>query len=297
MNSSRFEKRQLQWLASLLKCSPKEIIYLCNNNKRYYGRKVEYKTDKTTGKVKTYADGSLKQRIIRPSYRRLKEIQRSIKNNILSKIPLPKNVKGGVKGNNNIDNANEHKGNKYKLKIDLQDFFPTVTYKKIHAMFLKLGYSNHIAHWLTKMTSIEFELPQGARTSTHVANLVFLPIDLKLIEHCDNNGIVYTRWVDDLTFSSQKDFQKSISFILSLILDSDFKISWRKTKYKGNQNITGIDVFNNFISAPKEMVSKIKQYKSEGKDTSGLQRYVDNVRKRNPNAKTKEQQNIKIAKD
>jgi RNA-directed DNA polymerase len=290
MNSSRFEKRQLLFLGSLLHCSPKEIIYLCENIKSYYGKKIEIKTNKETGKIKTYLDGTPKQRIIRPSYRRLKEIQKNIKNNILSKIELPKNIKGGVKGNSNIANANVHKGNKYKFSTDLQEFYPSISFKKIHSMFLKLGYSDHVSHWLTKLTSIEFELPQGARTSTHIANIVFLVADDRLIKLCDNKGIKYTRWVDDLVFSSSNDFHESIEDILTMIFEADFRVSWRKTSYKGNQNITGIDVFNNFITAPKKLIEKLEKQKLAGEDISGLQRYIDNIRKHNTNAKTKYEQ-------
>lgn len=286
MNSLRFEQRQLKYLAVLINCAPQEILYLCDHIKSYYGKRIEVKTNKETGKAKTYSDGTPKQRIIRPSYRRLKQIQRNIKNNILARVPLPPNVYGGVKGKSNILNAAKHKGNKYILTTDLQEFFPTVTFKQIHNLFLELGYTDHIAHWLTKLTSIEFELPQGTPTSTHIANLVFLPFDLELTTFCASQKITYTRYVDDLTFSSQKDFQHQIPTLISLILKSEFKISRRKTKYEGHQNITGIDVFNNYIDAPKKIKTKLTDTASNPV-VSPLQRYVNNIRKLNPNAKTK----------
>lgn len=290
MNSSQFENKQLKYLASLLYCSTSDILYLCKNIKSYYSKRIELKSNKVTGKVKTYLDGTPKQRIIRPSYRKLKEVQRSIKLNILSVIPLPPNIYGGVKKKSNISNAAHHKGNKYILTTDLQEFFPSVSYKDIFNLFLKLGYSNHIAHWLTKLTSIEFELPQGTRTSTHIANLVFLDIDNKLIKLCQANKIKYTRYVDDLTFSSQQDFAKLIPSILSIILENKFKISWRKTKYKGEQNITGVDVFPNYIDAPREIKDRLQKDGNGKIIPDSLSLYVDNIRKHNPKALTKVRQ-------
>ncbi len=286
MRSSQYKRKQLKFLASILCCHPAEVEYLCKNIKSYYGKWVEEKKDKVTGKIKTYTDGTPKKRIIRPSYSRLKQIQKSIKINILSKIELPENIQGGVKKKSNITNAKTHQGNKYQFATDLQVFFPSVTYKQIFKLFLNLGYSNHIAHWLTKLTSIEFELPQGTPTSTAIANLVFIETDKKLIALCNANQITYTRFVDDLTFSASKDFRSLINEILSIVRSSGFKISYRKTKYEGDQTLTGIKVFNNYIDAPNKIKEKAK---AELSDASLLHRpynaYLSNIRMTNKNLK------------
>ncbi len=286
MKSSQYKKKQLKFLASVLCCQPAEIECLCEKIESYYGKWVEEKKDKVTGKVKTYSDGTPKKRIIRPSYSRLKQIQKSIKINILSKIKLPENIQGGVKKKSNITNAKKHQGNKYQFSTDLQDFFPSVTHKQIFKLFLDLGYSNHIAYWLTKLTSIEFELPQGTPTSTAIANLVFIETDKKLIALCNENKITYTRFVDDLTFSGPKDFQSLTNEILDIVKGSGFKISYRKTKYEGDQTLTGIKVFNNYIDAPDKIKEKAK---AELSDTSLLHRpynsYVSKIRMTNKNLK------------
>ena len=263
MKSSQFKKRQLHYLASLLFCKPEEIEYLCENIKNYYAKWVEVKKDKETGLPKVYPDGTPKQRIIRPSFKRLKQIQKLIKINILGKVELPDNIQGGIKKKSNITNAKKHQGNKYQFATDLQDFFPSITHKQIYNLFLSLGYSNHIAHWLTKLTSIEFELPQGTPTSTAIANLVFYEIDKKLIILSKTNGITYTRFVDDLTFSSSQDFRSLTVQMLDIVRAGGFNISYRKTKYQGNQTLTGIIVFNNYIDAPDKIKSKAKEEKKK----------------------------------
>src|ERR1700748_2935728 len=142
MNSSKYKNRQLQYLASLLRCSPGEIEYLCKNIEQYYLKWVEEKKDKVTGEIKTYPDGTPKTRVIRPSHPRLKAIQRSILRNILAKVPLPDFIQGGVNGKSNISNAKRHQGNKYQFLTDLKDFFPSITPVRIYDLFLSLGYSN-----------------------------------------------------------------------------------------------------------------------------------------------------------
>lgn len=286
MRSLQYKKRQLNLLASILCCHPAEIEYLCEKIESYYGKWVEEKKDKVTGKVKTYTDGTPKKRIIRPSYSRLKQIQKSIKINILSKIELPENIQGGVKKKSNITNAKAHQGNKYQFSTDLQDFFPSVTHKQIFKLFLDLGYSSHIAHWLTKLTSIEFELPQGTPTSTAIANLVFRETDQKLIALCKLNQIIYTRFVDDLTFSAPKDFRSLTNEMLDIVRGSGFKISYRKTKYEGDQTLTGIRVFNNYIDAPDKIKEKAKAELSDaGSMHKPYNTYLNSIRITNKNLK------------
>jgi RNA-directed DNA polymerase len=286
VKSSQYKKSQLQYLASILCCNPAEIEHLCEHIQSYYGKWVEEKKDKVTGLVKTYPNGTPKKRIIRPSYSRLKQIQRSINVNILSKVRLPENIQGGVKKKSNITNAKRHQGNKYQFATDLLNFFPSITHKQIFNMFLNLGFSHYVSNWLTKLTSIEFELPQGTPTSTAIANLVFFETDKKLIAICELNHITYTRYVDDLTFSSPKDFRRLTTQILDIVRDSSFKISYRKTKYDGDQILTGIQVFNNYIDAPDKI--KLKAIE-ETKDKTALLKpysnYLNTIRKTNKNIK------------
>lgn len=282
MNSLQYKKRQLQFLASILRCSPDEIEVIFEHIESYYRKWVEQKKDKVTGKVKTYPDGTPKTRVIRPSSGRLKDIQKSIRIHILSKIQLPEVIQGGVKGKSNITNAKQHQGKKYQFVTDLQDFFPSVTPKQIYSLFLSLGYSHHIAYWLTRLTSLEFQLPQGTSTSTAIANLVFWKTDQKLLALCQENDIQYTRFVDDLSFSSSKDFRDITVQLLDIVRSDGFKISYRKTAYTGKQTLTGIRVFNNYIDAPGKIKQKAKQEQNLPVDVPRpYSNYVNRIKKTN----------------
>ncbi len=285
MNSSLFKKSQLKKLCAIVGCKPYEIEYITDHIDEYYAEWFEKKTNKLTGELKRYKDGTIKERAIRPSLKQLKVIQSAIKNKILAPIPLPHNIHGGVKGRNNITNAKPHQGNKYQFTTDLQDFYPSISSTHVYTTFLLLGFSDHFSHWLTKLTTWKYELPQGTPTSTHIANLVFLETDKKLITLCELHKLTYTRYVDDLTFSSPQDFRPFLNDILSIINDGGFNISYRKTKYKGNQSVTGIEIFNNFIDAPNKIKVKAAVEHLLNDKVKPYSSYLERIRKTNKNVK------------
>ena len=257
MNSSLFKKTQLKLLASEIGCTAEEIKAITTQIDKHYRQWVERKLNKKTGKPKTYKDGTIKQRTISPPLSQLSIIQTKIKDRILAKITLPENIHGGVRGKSNITNALPHKGKKYIFTTDLQDFFPNISSRQVVDAFMKLGYSDHYAHWIAKLVTWQHQVPQGAPTSSHIANIVFLQTDIKLIELCNQHNITYTRYVDDLTFSSPEDFEDHIQGILDIVIKDEFKISRRKTNLGALQNVTGIDIFNNRIDAPEKIKIKV----------------------------------------
>ena len=278
MNSSRFERQQLKQLALLLKCQPEEIQKICSDLKKYYGHNIITKEDKKTGLPVTYLDGTLKTRPINPSYGRLSVIQASIKNHIFRKIDFPGHINGGVKGKSNISNAKPHQGKKYIFTTDLSNCFPSITPKMVYAAFLGLKLSNVQARWLTKLTTYNYALPQGTSTSPYLANLCLLPLDKELLEISIQNNLTYTRYIDDLTFSSSQDFSRIIELIIETVKSFGLNVSRRKTVYSGSQNITGIDVFNNYIDAPNKMK---KRARLEDNNFKPITNYVNRIRQTN----------------
>ena len=281
MNFSQFKNYQFKQLCADIGYDPKKLKYITENIDDYYNEWFEKKIDKQNGGFKKYKDGTEKKRVIRPSLKELKIVQKKIKNEILAPIKLPKHIHGGVRKRSNISNAKPHQGNKYQFTTDLQNYYPGIKHTQIFDTFLKIGYSNHYSSILTKLTSWKYELPQGTPTSTHISNLVFLETDFKLIDLCNKNNIVYTRYVDDLTFSSPNCFKHLLNEILQIVIDGGFQISYRKTKYAGNQNITGIDVYNNFIDAPENILKKVKEENTQTSEFKPYSNYLNNIRKTN----------------
>ena len=233
--------------------SPERLNYTIANINKLYSEHTTAKMD-SRGDYKRYLDGTIKTRTICPSRGDLKFVQHRIKNRILSAYSLPQNVHGGVKGKSNITNAKAHQGKKYVFMTDLQNFYPSINSTMVYETLIELGETPYFASHISKLITWKNKVPQGAPTSTHISNLVFLKTDRRLIDYCESRDITYTRYIDDLTFSSPKNFQDDISNLLDIIKAGKFLISRRKTVYGGKVKlVTGIEVYLNKIDVPQKI--------------------------------------------
>ena len=271
--------KSLKHLMVVLMSNDKEIDHIIKNKEKYYFTMYKPKMDK--GVIKKDVNGKTVLRELNPSCGRLYEIQANIKNRILSKVPLPENIKGGVKGFSNIANAAAHKGKKYKFKTDMKKYYPSIGYERVYKLFLSYGFSSKCSSILTHLTTHKYELPQGTPTSTHIANLIFLPNDKILIDYCNQHNIRYTRFVDDLVFSSSKDFRSKCPDLVQVVLDDGFTISCKKTVYRaGNIEITGVDTKNNVLDVPDFFKALMNDNTIKEITTKGRKNYHKEVRKR-----------------
>lgn len=164
----------------------------------------------------------------------LKVIQWWMYDNILSRISLPSNVFGFVKGRSVYDNAEYHFGAKHVLNIDIKDFFPSIHLPEIIIFFEHLGYKSEIALQLARITTFRNALPQGAPTIPALANLIFAPNDEVLNKLALEYGMKYSRYADDLTFSSAKWIDKTFLKEVKLrIKNFGFKLNNKKTRFCG----------------------------------------------------------------
>jgi RNA-directed DNA polymerase len=157
-------------------------------------------------------------------------------------------------------------------------------------MFIRFGFSSDVASILTKLTTHNGHLPQGASTSSTIANLVFTKTGDVIVEYCRQNGFRFSTYVDDLTISSPSDFQEQIPEILDIVRQDGYFINHSKTTYKTNHpNITGVSVGNNYIDITDKFRVKISnpQGKSEAQ-IAGELNYKNIVFKANkPTLKSK----------
>ena len=119
----------------------------------------------------------------------------------------------------------------------------------------------------------------GDATSPHLANLAFLPVDAELIALCRPESIVYTRFVDDLVFSSTRNFQNLVPTITQIIKDADFRIrNDEKTYYKiGGVEITGVVTKNNVLRAPQSKREKLRSLDPQSSSHAGLKQYIQHL--------------------
>jgi len=253
----------------IIGCSENVLNDVLNNIENYYYEfeELKYNEDKSV-KVK---NGVIQKRYYNPSCKELKEIQDKIQSKILSKIKLIPNILGGIKGNSNVKNAAIHKGKKYRFQTDLTNFFPSVSPNMVFTALRRKGISKQVSNLITKLTTLrtkdswrEKSLPQGARTSPQLSNIVFESIDLKILKLLEGKNIYFTQWIDDLTFSSNEDFSTIIPDILSLIGRNGFKVGRKKTTYKKNKSvITGVVAGMSSLKVTNKFRSKEKSILNE----------------------------------
>lgn len=265
-------------LAYILKLKIDELNILINDVEKYYYTKKEIKTEEN-GSPKV-VNGEIQYRTLHPSTGILKKVQKRILHKILRQFKHPIYVIGGIKGKSHITNARRHLGKKYKFKTDIKKFFPSINNKMVYNTFISLNFSPDISRILTILTTYKAKIPQGAPTSTDIANLVFAPVDSKIQRLCQNERIVYTRYIDDLFFSSQKDFKQVTQGICQIVLNSGYKINNTKTKYKlGTFTITGIFTKNNLLRPKIIQLKRFNNPKTPLKSKLGLFAYFKQLKK------------------
>src|SRR6202023_2067906 len=133
-----------------------------------------------------------KPRYIDNPDRPLKAVQRRIYLLLLKPIQMPEYLHGGVTGCSPRTNAALHVGTHLVVRLDLKDFFPSITPRQVYAIWEGLGYCPAAASVLTSLTTFRFHLPQGAPTSTSLANLVLHDTDTRISRAAALVGDRYT---------------------------------------------------------------------------------------------------------
>lgn len=115
-------------------------------------------------------------------------------------------VRGYVSGESFLSNARYHEKQRWILNIDIKDFYPSITFPRVRGLFLSryFGFNERVATILARITTTPDGLPQGARTSPIIANLIASNLDTKLVDLAAANRLKYSRYADDITFSSSQ---------------------------------------------------------------------------------------------
>lgn len=201
----------------------------------------------------TKRDGT--ERVISAPRTYLKVVQWWILDNILNQVRTPEYVFGFSKGKSIQDNARHHAGAAHILNVDIKSFFDTVTVKQVFAIFSELGYERATAATLARLCTLNGSLPQGAPTSPSIANFVLAEADRRLHALALNNGMKYSRYADDLTFSGS-DFiaPEFLAQVDATVKEAGFELKATKTRYAGTggrREITGL-ISSDFVQPPLE---------------------------------------------
>ena len=147
----------------------------------------------------------------------LKIIQRKL-SEVLVSIYSPKApVQGFCEGRSILSNARRHVAQKFVLNIDLADFFPSINFGRVRGMFMGKPYelNNKVATVLAQICCFNNQLPQGAPTSPIVSNMICAKMDSELRLLAQRNRCNYTRYADDITFStSAPKFPRQLATVI-----------------------------------------------------------------------------------
>jgi len=216
-------------------------------------------------------DGSYRMRDVTKPVYLLKTLQKEI-NDYLREFELPDCMYGGVLGRNNVLNALQHRGNKFFFTIDLKIFFGNISNLRVNHILIDRGFTWDEARMIARITTFKESLPQGAPTSTTLANLAFAHTASLIEDFCSKKGIKFTVFVDDLTFSSRQCFKHYKDQILEIIKQNKFFVNQRKVHYRHNCcEITGLYVKGNKLFLPKQILANINK--------PGISEYIESFRK------------------
>lgn len=135
----------------------------------------------------------------------LKAIQGRIKNLILCKVEYPSYLNGGLRGRDYKKNAGMHKKGHLVITEDIERFFPSITADAVYDIWTGFfRFPDDVANCLTRLTTKNGKLPEGGRTSSHLANLAFWRVEGDFSKRLQRRGIRYSRLIDDITTSSKR---------------------------------------------------------------------------------------------
>ncbi len=221
-------------------------------------------------------------RVLQVPDKKLKQLQRELTLYFLN-APISPCAIAYVKGRTLLDNAQPHMESRIIVKLDIENFFGSITFPKVYNAVDKalelspqvgpgrkkpapekasgVKYNGDVSWFITKACTLNGVLPQGAPTSPMLSNMVFFPLDQIISSYCSKHKIRYTRYSDDMIFSG--DFQPFglIAFIRKLLAKNGFVLNEDKIVIAGSgrqQKVTGV-VVNRRPQADRRYRREIRQ--------------------------------------
>jgi len=182
----------------------------------------------------------------------MKAVQAWILRNILDKVQISDSATGFRKGKNVLDNVNLHKNNRFFLCLDIENFFPSIPYAYVYTIFKSIGYNSHVSHILTSLCTCKDILPQGAVTSPALSNIICIRLDKRIRNYVGKFNITYTRYADDLIFSSMSPriLFRIKKLVIEILINEGFELNKSKTRVMGpcsQRKVTGLVISDNSV--------------------------------------------------
>jgi RNA-directed DNA polymerase len=195
---------------------------------------------------------------------------------ILQEVYKPRPAaQGFVKSRSVATNASPHIRRKWVLGVDIEDFFPTIHFGRVRGLFLAHPFNcaPEVATVLARICCSNGSLPIGAPTSPVVSNMICVGLDRELQRLAQRTGCWYTRYADDMTFSTNRvEFPIELAFkdgdgdvqlgddFLRILRTNKFTPNSSKTRLRSRfdrQVVTGV-VVNERPNVPRTYVKRVR---------------------------------------
>ena len=290
MKLEKLHTKEIKTRFTNINCK-QDVIDLINHvNFLLYGKEYKLITEKGFNyyanpklSKKRYSSFSIKkksggERNIHAPVNGLKHILRPL-NIIINCVSEPHfKATGFVPGKSIVDNAKQHVGKNYVYNIDLKDFFHSFDRSWVKYGFMikpfNLGKEKEeLAFLLASLCTHPFEidgeiktvLPQGAPTSPSITNILCVKLDKRLNGLAKRFGITYSRYADDISFSSQTNVFNKEDFLEELhriIKDQKLEINPSKTRLQQKdyrQEVTGL-IVNNKVNVNSRYIKQLRNW-------------------------------------
>lgn len=228
-------------------------------------RKELFRMTKGTGKYYTAFEIKKKNGKTRQLYAPtggLKACQCAINRRILKHLPVSNYAAAYCKGSRISKNAAPHIGKRYLLKLDITDFFGCIRFEQVYsAAFNTRFFPKQIGVMLTELCCLNGALVQGAPTSPALSNMIMYHFDNNLGAWCSKHGIAYTRYCDDMTFSSDMPLFSVYKQVKEMLENMGFELNESKTRFvnsNNRQSVTGLTV-NEKLSVSADYKRRLRQ--------------------------------------
>ena len=199
-------------------------------------------------------------------------MQKQLQSKFFCNIYFPNCVYGFIKSKCYIDFLTPHCSmfkTKYFLRLDIKNFFYFLSVEDVRECFenyieqdCKAEEHDYIQKKLIEITTYKEQFVQGAVTSPTISNLVFRKCDIRIEKYCETLNVTYTRYADDLLFSSNKNIIHSSRFIRAIqtiIKDRNFKINTNKTIKAKNEISLGGYVISDHVRFSRKKMKNINK--------------------------------------
>lgn len=214
-------------------------------------------------------DGSMRE-IYHPSSR-LKALQRGLTRLVISQWPVDPAAMAYRPGINIRDNAEKHAKSNYLLRLDFENFFPSITGKDIDEFLGRTQpeWGQHDRQLFARLVCLDGRLTIGAPSSPGLSNAICFDLDRQLAQLTEMmNLVAYTRYADDLFFSSDAPDVlcdvpgRTDDIVKALEVPENLSLNHAKTRHSsraGRRRVTGLVLGSDYqVRIGRQMKRKVR---------------------------------------